>query len=60
MQRKLTFNGVTHELVGSFKTKKEADDEASYWRKRRYRARVITSVDGDRPYHLYVSITRTR
>ncbi len=56
-QRELTFNGVKHELVGSFKTKKEVDDEANYWRKRRYRARVITSI-GDRPYRLYVSISR--
>lgn len=57
MERELVFNDVQHEIVGSFNTEQEAKDEASYWRKRRYRARVIT-CSGGRPYAVYVSISR--
>ena len=59
MEREMVFNGERHELVGNFTTKEEVRREAEYWRKRRWRARVVNCTE-PRPYALYVSVSRRR
>ncbi len=56
----MIFAGIKHERIGSFETMQEAQDDAKYWRKRGYRARVIIGSFDKQPYDLYVSTTGRR